>query len=573
MRFTQLTLLFAVGCSTTTGDDGNTPVYTTFPDPTFVDTGFPPGDLANIQIRYDVNEQTTKVFALFTESAPNFLNLAKCAIEQSTCIPTMPTDEQNPVTFDPDDSIETETIRTRFVGDVLGVGPYALPYLESPETKLGFYTVDVTKQGLVEGWIGASWAGQWPVYVGTQDLFVPPPVAIITPKANGIINMVNNTMVPFEWVPTGEGDITLTLIPESGDAIVYRLEDDGYYELDTNDLITRLKITDEVTEFTGFLTRWSRNTLIKFGHVVEYVASSDVQFSPKLIQVGLRERLNAADECAQAQGAVPLLPGEFWGYNGEPRFDADYTATTTCLDPGFSNAYSGSSGPDGIFRVEVEPRHQVTFDYNLLTENASVYLVDDCNNTLTTCVDGSDLSPDPDGHEYVSFFNADDDTRTLYLVLDGAEAGKESYYTLDMSDEFFDEPDMYDTCADAMMAEPTVGEGTWWGTFVAYTSGTNPGTGGCTGTSLGGPEAMTPVEVPPFSTMTASVIMGGSDVGLYLLFNCNDAFSCPVGSDTSQTGRENVFFDNSNNMYPVNLYVVVDSKTGMAPYFLTIDFE
>lgn len=570
MRFAELSFLFALACGTTTpGTDGN---GTTPPPTTIVTTGFPPGDLANIHVRYDVNSETTKVFALFAESAPNHLNLAKCAIEESTCIPTMPSDEDSPVTFDPDDSIDATIIRSRYVGDVLGVGPYALPYAENPETKLGFYTLDATKQGLTEGLIGASWAGQWPTYVGTEDLLVPSPIQIITPRANGTTNFTNDAKVPFEWVPTGEGEVTLTLIPDSGDAIFYLLDDDGYYELDTNDLITRLKITDEVTEFKSYLGRWSRNTVVKFGHVIEYVASSDVSFTSNLIQIGLRERATAADECAQAQGSIALSGGQYWGFNGAPRLDGDLSVGGggSCVDPFFANDYSDSAGPDGVFRLDIPPRHFYSVDYNLLTENASVYLLDDCND-LDSCVDGSDLEPDPNLHEFVSFFNADDDTRTLYLVIDSSEADKESYYTLDITDELFDEPAMYDTCEDAMAAEPTVGEGTWWGTFTAYTSGTNPGVGGCTGTSVGGPDAITPVEVPAGASMNASVSMAGADTALYLLFNCNDAFSCPAGSDRSQDGREDVFFDNSANPYPLTVYLVVDSKTGMKPYFLDID--
>jgi hypothetical protein len=571
MRFARLSLLFVIGCGTTT-DDKAPPLYTTFPDPTVVDTGFPPGDLANIHIRYDVNEGTTNVFALFAESAPNFLNLAKCAIEESTCIPTMPVDEANPVTFDPDDSIDAETIRTRYVGDVLGVGKYVLPYAEKPETKLGYYALDATKIGLVEGWVGASWAGQWPTYSSSEDLLVPEPIQIITPFAGGIINFTNDSMVPFEWVPTGEGDVTLTLIPTSGDAIIYRMEDDGYFELDTDQLALELAISDPVTEFTAFMSRWSRNTAIRFGHVVEYVASSDVQFTAKLIQIGTRDRAIPSDECAQAQGALPLVGGGYWGYLGLPRLDSNVDTDSTCL--GFGNAYADSLGPDGMFRVQVEPRHFWTFDYNLLTESGSVYLVEDCNDVLGTCVDGADDSPDPNINEFVSYFNADDDTKTLYLVIDGTESGLESYFTLDAVDTLLAEPEMYDTCAEAEehFLKPTVTEGTYWATFVAYTAGTNPGTGGCTGTSMGGSDAITPVEIPAGAVMTASVDMFGGDAGLYLLFNCNDAFSCPVGSDRSFDDRESVIYDNTASAYPVTVYVVVDSKTGIAPYFLTIDF-
>jgi hypothetical protein len=568
MRFVQVSLLLAIGCNQTTVPDPDT---TTVPDDTVVNTGFPPGDLANIHIRHNVNNETTSVFAVFAESAPNFLNLAKCGIEESTCIPAMPGDEDSPFVFDPDDSLDQETIRTRFVGDVVGIGPYAMPYAESGETKFGFYTLDATELGFVEGPMGASWAGQWPVYASTDDLVVSAPIQIISPREGGKINMTNAQLVPFEWVPTGQGEVTLTLIPEVGDAIIYRLDDDGYYELNTDDLTLELGLTDAITEFTGFLSRWDRSTVIRFGHVIEYVASSDVEFNVSLVNIGTRLRLNPADECAEAQGSVGITEGSYWGYMGLPRLDGDMDTDGACLDPAFTTPYDDSAGPDGVYRVEIEPRHAFSFDYNLISASASVYLVEDCNDVVGSCVDGSDLEADPDIHEFVSYFNDDDETQTLYLVLDSSDFGAESFFTLDVTDEFLDEPDMYDSCQLASLASPTVGAGTWWGTFLAFTAGTNPGAGGCTGTELAGADAMTPVEVPAGATLTAQLNMAGSDAGLYLLFDCNDAFSCADGSDKSQNGPESVTYTNSTQ-FPITVYLVVDSKTGITPYFLTIAF-
>src|SRR5262249_43717914 len=151
--------------------------------------------------------------------------------------------------------LTTTGVRTRYLGDTVTVGPYELPYREDPDTDLGFYTTDATEVGLVEGWLGASWAGQWPDYVGTDDLFVPEPILLTAPHAGGAITLASGTQAPIEWVPTGDGDLTLTLRPPFGDAVMYTLNDDGYFAIDADDVIAELGLTSPVVALTATLTR------------------------------------------------------------------------------------------------------------------------------------------------------------------------------------------------------------------------------------------------------------------------------------------------------------------------------
>lgn len=568
MRWTLAVL--AIACSRTIEPEPTDPGDTNVEPP--VDTGFPPGDLGNIHVRHDVNRDETTVYALFVESAPNFVTLARCVITESGCLPSLPADEDDPLLFDPRDSLEPETLRTRFVGDAISVGDYALEYRENPETKLGYYVTSVDEEDPQEGAAGVSWGGQWPEYLGADDIYLPSPMDTITPREDGKLTFTNNMLVPIEWVPTGEGEITLTISRDFGDAVVYSLNDDGYFELDSDDLGQRLGLTDEVTDLTATLSRWSRNTLVKFGHVVELIGSSDASFDLQFVQVGTRQRMFPADECAEAQGALALGAGQYFGFLGEPRVDSDYDAPTECLDPAETTFYDGSFGPDAMFRVVVPPRHQYTFDYNLLTESASIYLVENCNAIDATCRDGSDLDDAPNAHEFVSYFNQDDDPQTLYVVLDSTDFDGESFFTLDVQDQFLDEPDMFDTCSQAQASTARLGAGTYWGTFTGYAGHLNPGTGGCTGTSLPGADALTPVELQPGQTLTASVEMPESDPALYVLFNCSDLFSCPSGSDASLGGRETVSYTHNGN-FPITVYLVVDSKSGITPYFLTLDIR
>ena len=121
-----------------------------------------------------------------------------------------------------------------------------------------------------------------------------------------------------------------------------------------------------------------------------------------------------------------------------------------------------------------------------------------------------------------------------------------------------------------MKAFEAIGAGTYYTEFLPYTNVLNPGAGGCTGSSLPGPESMTKVTLEAGQTVSAAVTMPGADPGIYLLYNCTNVFSCPVGADNRGDGLEALAYTNGNTVSET-LYLVVDSKTRMSPYFLTVD--
>ncbi len=128
---------------------------------------------------------------------------------------------------------------------------------------------------------------------------------------------------------------------------------------------------------------------------------------------------------------------------------------------------------------------------------------------------------------------------------------------------------MVDTCAEAEPAYSTF-PGSYYAEFTAFTDDLNPGLGGCTARSTPGPESMMPIDVGPGQTLTVNVEMAGADPSIYLLYNCNDAFSCPVGADLSQGPMESLAYQNTSSSVE-RLYIVVDSQTGLQPYFMGID--
>ena len=93
---------------------------------------------------------------------------------------------------------------------------------------------------------------------------------------------------------------------------------------------------------------------------------------------------------------------------------------------------------------------------------------------------------------------------------------------------------------------------------------------GCTGTINAGPDAMTQVELGPGETIVVNVGMPGSNPAIYLLYNCTSATSCAAGSDLDVGPDEGPLQYTNNGGATEILYLVVDTKTAMNPYFMTI---
>jgi hypothetical protein len=570
------TFLCVFACSGTEDEDPEPiPDETVVPD---IDTGWPPGDLANIHIAHHVNDGTTGVYAAFTESSPGYVNTAQCAILNSMCIAGF-ADEDEFEELDRDQEIEKETIVTRFAGFDIKVGPYTLPYREDPDTKFGYYFYDASAEELPEGWIGASWGGQWPEYKGTEDLYVSRPIEIIQPAMDSHIVFTNGQNVPFEWVPTGEGKVTLGVFTRFTLARMYQLEDDGYFSLDADSLL----LSGNTEDLTFVFTRWNESEVIEKGHVVKLVASSDVYFTGEYIQIGARTLVTPADQCAEAEGSFPLESGEWWGFLGG-QINGDMNPNNGCLFGG-ANIYADARGNDAVFRLDVPGHHAVSVDYNVFEESAAVYFLYDCNN-INSCFQGNDTSDQPDVHEYLNYFNPDPEgsaPRSIYLIVDETTA-KPSVFTLDVTNELLAAPTMYDFCEDAenppdddgdgIPNDPPLTSGNYYADFVAYTGDLNPGTGGCTETSLADQESISKITLLTQETLTVSVTMPDGDPGVYLLYNCRDPFQCAVGSDEGGQGDTEQIVYQNQTAGSENLYIVVDSKDGgMRPYFMNVSIN
>lgn len=130
------------------------------------------------------------------------------------------------------------------------------------------------------------------------------------------------------------------------------------------------------------------------------------------------------------------------------------------------------------------------------------------------------------------------------------------------------EPMLHDVCKIAMQSDP-LSAGTYYFDELGFDASINPGVGRCTGSSLPGEDAMVPVIVPADGTLTATVEMPDGDPALYLLYVCDDRFSCPRGSNIESGPLETLSYQNPGTQEE-RMYLVIDTATELRPFHLTL---
>ena len=146
------------------------------------------------------------------------------------------------------------------------------------------------------------------------------------------------------------------------------------------------------------------------------------------------------------------------------------------------------------------PGHSfVSATFQLLDEDASVYVVRDCDNP-NSCLIGKDqgIEGEPESLQY---FNNTDFDEEVYIGLDSPTTTNGVFY-LDATVEVLGTPEMYDTCSEVMNMPLPTPAGGYYSDITAYTNQLDPVAGNCTARSSAGPEAMTKVEVQPGETIT-----------------------------------------------------------------------
>lgn len=555
-------LAFLLSCTSSNDDTTTPPSVETADTAVTLDTGWSPGDYGSFFYSYDVQTQQAVVSAIAVQTTPGFINLPDCIARDVTCLPVLPKGEDTFVDFVADQRVDLELLRTRYIGRTASFGPFEMPLVQDQDTQATYYTTNV-QGGVLDGqqaWI--SWPGGfWSQYRSDDIVQVSPPIELIAPAAGSFTEFTNGDQFVIEWVPTGDGIVTLEATSRFGFSRIYRLADDGLFALDIDSLPWQM-----LTQDVSFaLKRWDRGDLRVSGHVVDIAAMSQVTFEGQFFNVGDRDRLRPANTCNAALGLNSLPPGGWWS-----TFDGLSGSATL---PGVCNGVGApgpSGGPDAIYRVDVPPRTLLKVEYIAYGDNGVLGIATDCPINANNCVAKSETDNRQGQPEFGEFFNLSDSIEDVYVFLDTEGAADPTFYTLDVDIDQLGAPTMFNTCGDVDLAD-TLLAGSYYVQFNAYSNDLNPGDGGCTQSSAPGGESIVPITVPAGQSVQINIDMPDGNPSLYLLTNCNDAFQCVAGVDDTTLSDETLLYTN-NGAADENLFLVVDTEAGQTPYFMSVVF-
>ncbi|MEN0060780.1 MAG: hypothetical protein AAGA48_01455 [Myxococcota bacterium] len=541
-------LVLLGGCSSTPPAPGVEPTEAT---DSGLETQFLPGDYGSFMLLTNETTGVSQAAAIGVGTSPGIATLALCRAFGEPCLP-------EPAAFDGDfvplnGNLNLGPYDTRYLGQTVSFGDSELPLVEDPETQELWYADSMLASVPENRWIGLTWAGAWPPYSSEQDLFVGSHIQSVDPRSGSEVQMTNRDALIIEWVPTGAEYVTLDVVHDSAIPVFsrqYRLKDDGLFALGG------LPSPGFEAEIDLNLRRWYRSEIVEFGHVVDLIAVSESPFRARYLEVGARDEARAAADCEFAGGLAPLAAGDHWVDLADATNDVSLSCPVEQV------------GRDVVQRIEVPPRARLTVEATAYGDSAVLTLTEapldgSCGPCVATSNVGGLNAP-----EFAEYFNFSDRTQSIYLITDTEGLAEPSHLTIDVTLDVLPAPELFDTCQ-SIDSGALLTPGNYYAAFTAYAGDLNPGGGGCTGAAAPGGEAMAPVVVPAGATLSVSVEAPGSNPSLYLLSNCNDAFTCVSGADLSINATEALTY---TNLSPKDetLYLVMDSQNGLTPFFLNV---
>jgi len=216
------------------------------------------------------------------------------------------------------------------------------------------------------------------------------------------------------------------------------------------------------------------------------------------------------------------------------------------------------------FAVDVQAGAMITFETMVQAGqdpmDTKLYLyADDCTTELAYNDDG--------GEGYFSLITYTFDTAgTYFVVVTGYSGTTTGFYTLGM-DAYVPMPN--DTCDGAIdLAEQGLVE--FAVDLCEYANDYSPESGGCTGYTANGPDAIYMVELAAGEQMIASVApLEGVyvDLSVYLVTDCADVNGSCVAGDDSGNPEEIAFTVETAGVY----YLIVDTYSGCGEVLVTLD--
>jgi hypothetical protein len=245
---------------------------------------------------------------------------------------------------------------------------------------------------------------------------------------------------------------------------------------------------------------------------------------------------------------------------------------TPTIEPDYDYyAFSGwqnleAPGIDGMIRIELEYGESLWAGYQLPSSDAAIYLLEDCGDD-TSGVAGDDYwHTTPEQMAYTYWGTT---PKVFFLVLDDWENSSTLNSSFDLELQIGGELvdlSLQDNCADSatapVLTTPGTHRYTWssWG----FTDVRNPSCG------VDGPgvDGMIRIELEYGERVTVDryqLVQG--DAVVYLLEDCDDPYSCLVGSDSYSSSPETMYYDYWGTN-PKVFTLVLDDWNGGGGWFL-----
>ncbi|MEQ1503602.1 MAG: hypothetical protein ABMB14_15295, partial [Myxococcota bacterium] len=494
----------------------------------------------------------TVVLGMFAENRRGYLNLAQCVgAADPFCATALPLAPGDSVLVEPLDPTLVDHLDTVEVGAKITLGDWRADYQFDSATDLGFYYGAETNADLPGGSVGLSVGGDWLAYDGTDDIDVPSPIEVTAPDPTAAFEIPDTVPLRLAWTPGDQGDIYL-LVTSPVENRLYLLDDDGEHDLDLGPL--GLSEGDLVEIVLG---RWSVTDLAIGADVVNIQIQSNQKLHGTWRKTGPRTELtDLYDDCAAAIDAPSAVPGNYTG---------DLQGMTKDLNPGNQGCTGfAATGIDGVVPIDLLTEDLLTVRYQLVDDDASLYLLTDCSD-VGTCLDGADEGLKGDVEE-VSFFNDTGAPQRVYAILDAA-GDVTNKFNLDIVVDSLGGDVLVDTCVDAIAQGPVV-SGSYHGSIAGNADLLDPA---CAEGAAGG-EGMIQVYLEPGQTVTATATGFGSDPKVYLLYNCAIGDSCFLAVDDDAGATETLEYVN-NTGFSEYFYLVVDGATNLGDYYLDLAIQ
>ncbi|TNE90421.1 MAG: hypothetical protein EP330_07970 [Deltaproteobacteria bacterium] len=487
------------------------------------------------------------VYGVFTDTAVTVPNAAECWISPGAlCFDTWPTADDTYVDLDPAAAFDPSAYTTQFPGDPMVFADVELTTRPIAEGR--FY------YGNAAAWTGGAAAGlsfidgSWGNFDNANVLTLPDLVEIIAPDDSETIDPIPSTgTLNLEWTP---GNGSFGVVVEAGTHLrFWQLADDGAFALD----LAGEGIPASASEVVLYFQRWESQEVVANGNPIDVLVRSERRVTVPLFNVGSRTELTLADTCGAA--TTPVAAGSYFG---------TLDGNSNTLNPGAGGCTGWpAAAADGIIPVELQNNERLRARGVMADHDTSLYIVTDCGDA-NTCVDGSD-TPGDGLVEVTAYHNTSGSAETVYVVLDSAVSV--GAFFLDLEIETVLPANLSDTCNGA----PALAAGRYAGTTVGLSDDYDPGTNGCTGTALAGPDGVLSVTLADLERVTVDLDMLGDNGALYMLTNCNQTNSCVEGADAG-SGRETLTFTNTTGSQQTYSLIVDSAGTGGA-FELEVLFE